>query len=277
MGEVLPLDAADLEARGGFRVYPIPIPGQPMQFFLNTAAAPTDDPLVRKAILLASDRESIARIVYGGYSPVATGPLTAATWSAAEVVPFDLFDLPAAEVLLEQAGWTDSDGNGVREQNGTPLTLRIVIPPWGLIPQAAVLMEQQYRAAGFAVELVQVPSFSALVEAQKGGAYNLIAMNLAGTDPDLLRPFFRSDGLYNWAGYQDTGLDALVDDAVRSDLPAERIDLYRRIQEQIAGEDLLLPVRDYVNLNVATNRVEGLHYSAQGWFPVLIDVSVEGE
>jgi hypothetical protein len=30
-----------------------------------------------------------------------------------------------------------------------------------------------------------------------------------------------------------------------------------------------------VNLNVASSRVKGLHFSPQGWFPVLIDVGLE--
>ncbi len=35
---------------------------------------------------------------------------------------------------------------------------------------------------------------------------------------------------------------------------------------------LVLPLRDYVNLNVAQDSVDGLRFDAQGWFPWLIDV-----
>lgn len=37
---------------------------------------------------------------------------------------------------------------------------------------------------------------------------------------------------------------------------------------------LIVPVRDYVNLNVAAARVKGLRYALQGWFPWLYDVQV---
>jgi peptide/nickel transport system substrate-binding protein len=132
----------------------------------------------------------------------------------------------------------------------------------------------QWREIGAAVDLVQAASFSALLEARAGGAYHLIAWNQAGTDPDLLRPFFRSDGAYNWSGIADDELDELLDAALRSGDDAGRLELYRRAQEVIARECAILPLRDYVNLNVAAGRVKGLRFSPHGWFPVLIDVEL---
>lgn len=274
MGEVLPGDAADLERGGGFTVYPVNIPGQPLQFFLNTGLAPTDDPLVRQALIAAVDRESLVRTVFGAYSPVATGPLTAATWGAAEVVPADSYLPEEAGELLSQAGWDAPRSGGIREKDGRPLRLKLVYPSWGLTPQAAELLELEWQKVGVETELVQAASFSALLDAQKSGGYNLISMNLAGTDPDLLRSFFRSDGPYNWSGIRDEELDSLLDRAVSAADAAERLELYRRAQEIIARDCVLLPLRDYVNVNVASTRVRNLHYSPQGWFPVLIDVSL---
>jgi peptide/nickel transport system substrate-binding protein len=273
MGEVLPGDAADLE-RGGFTVYPVNIPGQPLQFFLNTRREPTDDPLVREALIAAVDRKSLVRTVFGSYSPVATGPLTAATWGAAAVLPDESYLPEKAGELLEQSGWEAPRGGGTLEKDGRPLRLKLVYPSWGLAPQTAELLELEWRKVGVETELVQAVSFSALLDAQKSGAYNLISMNLAGTDPDLLRSFFRSDGPYNWSGIRESELDSLLDRAVSAAGDAERLELYRRAQEIIARECVLLPLRDYVNLNVASNRVNGLHFSPQGWFPVLIDVSL---
>ena len=40
---------------------------------------------------------------------------------------------------------------------------------------------------------------------------------------------------------------------------------------------LVLPARDYVNLNVAQSSVSGLRYDAQGWFPWLIDVQLDSD
>ena len=37
---------------------------------------------------------------------------------------------------------------------------------------------------------------------------------------------------------------------------------------------LIIPIRDYVNLNAASGRVKGLRYDARGWFPWLYDVQL---
>ena len=274
MGEVLPMDAESLKKDGGFSVYPVDIPGQPLQFFFNLRQTPTDDVLVRQALLAAIDRQGLVQTVFGSFSPVATGPLTASTWGASAVVPASLFNRETAGALLRQAGWVDSNGDGVREKNGQPLRLKVVYPTWGLTPQVSDLLELQWKQIGVAVELIQVPSFSALVEAQIGGAYHLISMNLAGTDPDLLSEFFQTGAAYNWTGVDDARLNALLLDAARSGNDADRLALYRQAQAEIASQYLVLPIRDYVNLNVAARRVQSLHFTAQGWFPVLIDVSL---
>ncbi|MBN1440561.1 MAG: hypothetical protein JW929_14230 [Anaerolineales bacterium] len=274
MGEVLPHDAADLEREGRFAVHPVTIPGQPLQFFFNLRQIPTDDLLVRRALLAAVDRGTLVSTVFGAHSHLALGPLTAATWGAAAVVPADAFDRNAAQDLLTQAGWEDADGDGFREKGGQPLRLRVVYPSWGLTPQTAELLELQWAEVGADVELIQAASFSALKEAQSGGAYHLISINLAGTDPDLLRSFYHSGGAYNWSGIRNPELDSLLDRAVQSADFFERLELYRKVQETIAQECALLPIRDYVNLNVAAARVQGLRFSPQGWFPILIDVEL---
>ena len=54
-----------------------------------------------------------------------------------------------------------------------------------------------------------------------------------------------------------------------------RAQTYAEIQQRIMRSAYVLPIRDYVNLNAASSRVQGLRYDAQGWFPWLYDVKVE--
>jgi hypothetical protein len=42
------------------------------------------------------------------------------------------------------------------------------------------------------------------------------------------------------------------------------------------AEALILPIRDYVNLNAASAQVKGLRYDLRGWFPWLYDVYLAG-
>jgi peptide/nickel transport system substrate-binding protein len=274
MGEVQPRDADQLKATGQYAIVAVPIPGQPLQFFFQTLRAPTDSLEVREALTLAVDRKAIVSTIFGDYSPVATGPLTAVTWGAQPVVPADAYDLGQARVLLDRQGWIDANGDGIREKEGRPLRLKMIVPSWGMAPQVALMLQQQWGAVGVSVEAVQAASNTDLVHALTLGEYNLIAYTTAGTDPDFLRSMFRSDGALNWSFVRSDALDQWLDDATLTQDANRRLDDYRQIQSEIAQQCLILPIRDYTNVNVAKTKVRGLHYSAQGWFPVLIDVSL---
>ena len=79
------------------------------------------DPQVRKALALAVDREKIARL-YGREGRVTANILVAPSIYDSPNISFT-FDLKKAAAILDQAGWTDSNGDGIRDKNGVPLTM----------------------------------------------------------------------------------------------------------------------------------------------------------
>ncbi len=274
MGELPPRDALQLKADPAFQLIPVPIPGQPLALYINTAAPPTDELAVRRALILSADRPSIIKTIFGGLSPVATSPISSSTWGFMEVVPPEP-DTAQAQALLDGAGWVRTPASTWRTRDGVPLTVEVVLPPWGFNPQVGQMLEQQWEALGVQVNLTQVASFAALREAQDAGMYNLLSINLSGADPDLLRPFFVQDGAYNLSHVADADLDRMFLSAAQSTDPATRLGLMAEAQQRVAALALVLPVRDYVNLNVARAEVQGLIFDAQGWFPLLIDTSLK--
>ncbi len=271
LGEVPPLDAARLDSLPGFSLHPVPIPGQPTQFLFNQALPPTDEARVREALVAAVDRETIVQTVFGPASPIAEAALSQGLLPSGFNNPYPPYDPARAAALLEEAGWT-ADPDGVRRRAGLPLQLSIVTPNWGGHVDVAQLIEAAWERIGAAVTIEVAPGFGLLREARDRGAYHLIGINFFGTDPDLLRPMFVSDGLYNWMGLHDPVLDRLLIGAATRDLPAaERDLLYDQALSRIREQVLLLPVRDYVNLVVASDRLDGISFSYQGWFPLLHD------
>ncbi len=272
LGEIPPRDA-DRLAQSGFVVHPVAIPGQPLQLFFNTRLFPTDDVAVRQALILGVDRQAIVETVFGTYSPVAQGPLSAATLGFAPEAAFPGYDPQAAREILRAAGWVDDDGDGVRSREGEPLALHIVVPTWGSNPEVAQLVAAAWENLGAEVTLSTAASFGILKEAQAAGEYHAIGINFFGTDPDLLRTFYTTDGLYNWSGVADPRIDSLLAEASRltSD-PQSRLQAYAEFARLARDQALLLPIRDYVNLVVTDPHVEGLRFSPQGWFPYLIDL-----
>jgi peptide/nickel transport system substrate-binding protein len=278
MGEIAPVDAARLDDDEQFNVLPVPVPGEPLQMHVNTARPPTDDLRVRQALLAAMDRQSIVDAVFMGYSPPAFGPLNRTTWgydpSVETLYPHDSAQ---AERLLEEAGWRDTDGDGVRDQDGQPLTLETKLMGWGYLPEVGQMLQEQYRQVGIQLDL-QVLAFPAAVQAAAESRHHLIPFTLSSSDPHILRSSFHSsqaEGGFNWSKVRDAELDALLDAGMVALDEQARAAIYAEVQQRIMRNVYVLPIRDYVNLNVASSRVRGLRYDSQGWFPWFYDVRVE--
>lgn len=278
MGEIPPQDAIRLENDEDFALYRVPVPGQPLQFFLNTAKSPTDDARVRQALLYATDRQTIVTTIFQGYSPLAYGPLNASTMGYDPAIEGTYaYDPTQAAALLDEAGWNDSDGDGIRDKDGQPLTLQAYLMGWGYLPEVGQMLQSQLRAVGVDLEM-QTVAFPAALEAAGKGEHHLAPMTFSGSDPSVLGLTYLSsnaDGGFNWSKVHDAELDRSLNDGVSELDPIHRASLYSKAQKRIMDLALVLPVRDYVNLNAAKATVKGLRYDRRGWFPWLHDVSLD--
>jgi len=279
MGEIPPRDAVRLDESDDYQLLTVPIPGQPLQFFLNTQRAPTDDARVRQALLYAIDRPAIVDTVFESYSPPAYGPLCRSTFAYdAGVEGKYAYDPEQAVALLEEAGWTDTDGDGIRDRNGEPLELETILMGWGYIPEVGQMLQSQFGEIGLGFQSRQTTFSNAMGEVAAGD-YHLVPFLFSSSDPDILRTTFHSsnvDGGFNWSKVSDPQLDAWLEDGKGTMDDAARQEIYAQIQERVMAEAMILPVRDYVNLNAAAAHVQGLRYDRQGWFPLLYGVSVAG-
>lgn len=277
VGEIPPQDVARLEADERFGVMRVAIPGVPLVAFMNIERPPTDDLLVRQAILYALDREAIVQAVFMGTSPVAEGPLSASTQGYDPGVwGLYAYDPVRAAELLTQAGWVDGEDDGWREKDGQPLVVEMYLMSWGYIPEVAQIVQAQLEAVGVGVQPYNV-TYPAALEAGREGRHNLMPFSLASSDPDILRTFFDSanaDAGFNWAKVRDARLDELLALGLRTVDPIGRRAVYAEAQQRIMEQALIIPIRDYVNINGVSAQVRGLHFDAQGWFPWLYDVQL---
>lgn len=270
MGELLPTDARALTGNSSIQLLPQDVPGQPLQFLFNIARFPTDSRGVRQALIFGANRNAIIDAVFQQFSPVAWGPLTADTlYYDRSVVGLYAFDISQAQALLASAGYADSDNDGFLDIGGVTVEISVIVPPWGLLPQVAELLQDQWRTIGVRAVLNPVPTFGALLEAAQSGEYNLIAFNTYGIDPVFLNDFFMTDGANNWTKYGSEELDTILQEAERQINPDVRYGLYASAQQIIMQEALILPIRDQVNLNASSANVTGLRFDPYGWFPLL--------
>jgi peptide/nickel transport system substrate-binding protein len=277
MGEIPPQDIARLEKSADFRIEPAPIPGVSLMFFMNTTRPPLDDVNVRQALLYGTDRQAIISTIFRDTSPVAYGPLTAISAGYEPAVQqYYLHDSTQAEALLDKAGWSDTDGDGIRDKDGEPLILDVYLMGWGYMPEVGQLLAAQWSELGVNVNS-QIVSYPEALQVAGEGQHHLIPFNLSGSDPDILRKFFHSQARFNWAKVNNPKLDDQLETAARTSDWAERAALYSQVQRQVMDQALVIPIRDYVNLNGVSNNIQGLSFDSQGWFPWLIDVTAESQ
>jgi peptide/nickel transport system substrate-binding protein len=156
------------------------VPGMPQMNYINVTIPPTNDVRVRKAILHATNKDEIDKLVYFDTVEPAFGPLSKANVEYnPEVEKLYPFDLEKAKALLKEAGWWDEDGDGVCEahgvkdvKDGTPLEARIVRGrSW---QQYSDVWQRQLNAACFRASIIMVASSSG---DDWGGCINQVPAN----------------------------------------------------------------------------------------------------
>ena len=86
----------------------------------NFAVKPLDDPIVRQAIAYAIDPDAIAQFAFGDYATVTDSVIPSvffAEFNNPNIEHYDL-DVVKARKMLEDAGYIDTDADGVREVPG---------------------------------------------------------------------------------------------------------------------------------------------------------------
>jgi peptide/nickel transport system substrate-binding protein len=110
---------------------------------------------VRQAVALAVDRETIAKQIYGP-SAVPTRNALVAPPSFDSPNTTAEFNLQKAAALLDEAGWKDANGDGVREKDGAELRILFQTSTVQARQKAQEVIKQALESIGFKVELKSV-------------------------------------------------------------------------------------------------------------------------
>lgn len=113
---------------------------------------------VRQAIAYAIDRQTIVDDLMLGLAYVALTPWENTPYQNPDLTPY-AYDLAAAEALLDDAGWTDTDDDGVRDDGaGTALSLTYCTNTRQVRQDVQAVAQQQLLEAGIEVELLNYDS-----------------------------------------------------------------------------------------------------------------------
>ena len=210
------------------------------------------DPAVRKAVAMGYNKQDVLATMGGeqGGTPLIGAVNPAIGWAYNNDLQPYTYDPDAAMQLLEDAGWVDGDGDGVREKDGQRLEFTISYSDILLMFETHVLVAQdQLKDIGFDVTLEKVEWANYISDIYLGQMFDATSMsNSGGTggapDPnDFMTLLYGKQDVpgsgNNLASYVNPEIDALIDQArtVVGCGTDERGAIYREIQ-RIAHEDL---------------------------------------
>lgn len=113
------------------------------------------EPKVREALSLAIDRDTIAQKLYGNTGKVAANFLLAPAEYNSPNTSYE-FNLKKAVQLLDETGWEDSNGNGIRDKNGVEMQIVFQTSVNPLRQKTQEVIKQALQSIGIGVELKSV-------------------------------------------------------------------------------------------------------------------------
>jgi peptide/nickel transport system substrate-binding protein len=196
---------------------------------------------VRRALAHAVNKQELVDGVLLGLGVAATGPYKPGSWAYNPDVRRYPYDPDLARRMLEEAGWSDSDGDGIREKNGRRFSFTIVTNQGNdQRIKAGEIIQRRFREVGVEVKLRVIEWASFLKEFINPG--NFDATILAWTtvpDPDAYNVWHSSKtgiGELNFVGFKNAEVDRLLEDGRRTLDRSERKAVYDRFQEILAEQ-----------------------------------------
>ncbi len=183
----------------------------------NTTKAPLNDAAFRRALANAVDVDTIVNSVYGQIvekaSPTGLLPIWEKYIDKAVVNELGpTFDTGAAKQILSQAGYRDTNGDGlVENKDGSPIDLKLATPSgWTDWNEAARVIVDSAKAAGIKITS-ETPADTVVQDIRESGEFDLILDNQRQMDNTPFRyyeyifglPILESQTTVNYGRYEN--------------------------------------------------------------------------
>ena len=216
------------------------------------------DPKFRQALAWAMDNQKICEVSYMGYMAPGTSILPNDFWKA----PLDYhweppadvkrsFDPEKAKQLLDEAGYRDTDGDGIREYKGKPIELSLLgDPEYPADLTTGKLIVRWFEDVGIKVKLdlmlynAQLDRIFNFVGDEYCPDYDMLLTYWGGDyDPGFLLSVYTKDQIANWSdtGWWDQEYDQLYKDQDAVTDPQERLEMVHRMQEILYEQCPVIP------------------------------------
>lgn len=228
---------------------------------------------VRQAISMAVPREQITQDLLLGLTYPANSFWEGSPYASPNVAPVE-YNPEGAAQLLDETGWVDSNGNGIRDRDGVELVLRYITNQRQIRIDMQAVVQQTLRDIGVDTELVNYPSDQYFGGYAAGapmaiGNYDIAQLSTTGAFPDPNTSIFlcsqiptedSPDGGNN-RGICIPELDELFARQASTTDFDQRVAIFHEIDELIASTYTFLGIWYDPDLWVASGRITNVAFN----------------
>jgi len=231
---------------------------------------------VRHALSMAIDRALLTEVGYGQAGRPTCNIVPAPALYASDNTECLTQDLEGAKALLEEAGWTDTDGDGVRDKDGKKLALLFQTSTNAVRQDFQALIKDWWQQIGIETELRNIDG-SVYFGGDPGSPdtfqkfyadVEMYANNFDGTDPQAYLNERRCGNepkpSTQWQGeninrFCDPAYDALLDELAATGELEKRGEIAKKLNEMLTKDSMgIIPLVDRGRVSAASTTLGGV-------------------
>lgn len=219
------------------------------------------DRSVRHALARAFDTKTIIATLYHGQARAVSGPFTPDQWAYDPKVQPVAFDLAGADALLSQAGWRDTNGDGIRDRAGKKLSIALLVPAGNKIGvDQGQIFQDSLKKIGVELTVQQLEGATFFQHVMRGNYQAAFFAWSLDPEPDLYALFHSSQAPpagMNVIGYSNPEVDKAIEAARRESDPARRPAAWQRAHALLAADQPYLWTLQLAQKWAVNERVKG--------------------
>ena len=239
-----------------------------------------DDLAVRQAINYCIDREGYADVVYQGFATPCYGiyPDNLAFGGTDGLnLTVDSYDADKAKEILADAGYQDTDGDGILDKDGVNLSFKVLTYSYNdNCIQLADMLQAELSQIG--IEL-SIETQDVLDDPLASGDFDLAILNYAmapiGTPSYFINMLFTTGASNNYGGYSNEKVDALAAEIGTTSDNDKVVSLTRELEQQVLDDMPFAFVADQQLIFVYSNKVKGVQINPTEYYLETNTLSVE--
>lgn len=218
------------------------------------------DVRVRKALMYAVDRVEITERIGQDLMPIMDGLMPATlTWIPEPDIEPYRYDPERAMRLLDEAGWVDTNGNGIRDKDGMELSFYVLVDRGNAVrEQITLVLQAAWEAIGMEVEYVATERTGRWLEETRAGTFPIRVSTFPIPNADWAYRLFHSQGLNNSQKYVNPEVDRILEATVASPDVEERGRLLKELQEVLHEDPYVMPFFLEPTLHAIDARLENV-------------------